>query len=126
MAYDFVTDYQRDNYGWTKLWWVWQKLDDKYGTTWYPRWYWVRATRWQDQPNHRQSWEETVEDMSIAVGEDLFPFFKKIGTSLGKDRFAEAEFQGEKLVLPIADIDIGPGKSVNLEPIGDYTKPLRQ
>ena len=127
LAYDFARDYQRggDGYGWTKLWWVWQKLDDKYGPTWYPRWYWVRATRWQDQPNHRQSWEETIEDMSIAVGEDLFPFFKKIGTSLGKDRFAETEFQGEKLTLPIAEIDIEPGKNVNLEPIGDYTKPLR-
>ena len=131
LAFDFVKHYQKDDpqfgkgYDWTKLWWVWQKLDDKYGPTWYPRWYWVRATRWQDQPNHRQSWDETVEDMSIAVGEDLFPFFKEIGTSLSKDRFTEVEFQGTILTLPIADIEISPGKNVNLTPIGDYTKPLR-
>ena len=126
MAYDFVKHYQTDNYGWTKLWWVWQKLDDKYGPTWYPRWYWVRATRWEDQPNHRQSWDETIEDMSIAVGEDLFPFFKKIGTSVGKERFATAEFQGQTLTLPIAELDLEPGKNVNLEPIGDYKLPLNQ
>jgi hypothetical protein len=131
LAFDFVQHFQKEDprfardFGWVKLWWVWQKLDDKYGPTWYPRWYWVRATRWHNQPNHRQSWEETIEDMSIAVGEDLFPFFKSIGTTLSKERFAEAEFQGEKQALPIAEIEITPGKNVNLEPIGDYTQPLR-
>ena len=64
--------------------------------------------------------------MISAVGEDLFPFFKKIGTSVGKERFAEAEFQGQKLTLPIAEIDLEPGKSVNLEPIGDYQLPLKK
>jgi len=123
LVYDFSKQYN-DNFGWTKLWWVWQKLDDRYGPTWYPRWYWIRATRWQDHEGRRQTWDETIEDMSIAVGEDLFPFFKKIGTTLDKERFAEVEFQGEKLTLPIADIDLGPGGNVNLSPIGDHTKPL--
>ena len=132
LAFDFVKHYQKNDpqfgggYDWTKLWWVWQKLDDKYGPTWYPRWYWVRATRWEDQPDHSQSWDETIEDMSIAVGEDLFPFFKKIGTTVGKERFAEVEFQGQKLTLPIAEIDLEPGKNVNLEPVGDYRQPLKK
>ena len=126
MAYDFAEHYGNggDNFGWTKLWWVWQKLDDKYGSTWYPRWYWVRATRWAEQPDHQQTWDETIEDMSIAVGEDLFPFFRSIGTTLGKDRFAEAEFRGGRMALPIAEIEIAPGGNVNLDPIGDYTQPL--
>jgi len=131
LAFDFTKHFQnnsdprfRNDFGWIKLWWVWQKLDDKYGSTWYPRWYWVRATRWQDSEGKKQTWDETIEDMSIAVGEDLFPFFKKIGTSLNKERFAEVEFRGEKLVLPVADIDLEPGGNVNLSPIGDYTQPL--
>lgn len=130
LSFDFVTHYQKNDsgfpkgFGWTKLWWVWQKLDDKYGTTWYPRWYWVRATRWQGDTNRVQSWDETIEDMSIAVGEDLFPFFKKIGTTLKKDRFPEVEFQGERLTLPVASIDMKPAGNVRLEPVGDYTKPL--
>jgi hypothetical protein len=124
LAYDFATDYGSggNSFGWTKLWWVWQKLDDRYGPTWYPRWYWVRATRWQDYEGRRQTWSETIEDMSIAVGEDLFPFFKSIGTTLDKERFAEVEFQGARLILPVAEIDLGPGGNVNLEPIGDYTR----
>ena len=132
LAFDFTKHYQNDSdpqfgkdFGWIKLWWVWQKLDDKYGPTWYPRWYWVRATRWQDSEGKKQSWEETIEDMSIAVGEDLFPFFKKIGTTLSKDRFAEVEFQGKKLTLPVADIDLEAAGNVNLSPIGDYTQPLK-
>ena len=126
-AYDFAQHFGRhgDSFGWSKLWWVWQKLDDRYGPTWYPRWYWVRATRWAEQPDHQQTWDETIEDMSIAVGEDLFPFFKAIGTTLGKDRFAQAEFQGATLTLPVAEIEITPGGNVNLTPVGDYTKPLR-
>ena len=131
LAFDFTKHFQnnsdarfRNDFGWNKLWWVWQKLDDKYGPTWYPRWYWVRATRWQDSEGRKQTWDETIEDMSIAVGEDLFPFFKKIGTTLDKDRFAEVEFRGKKLMLPVAEIDVTPGENVNLSPIGDYTQPL--
>lgn len=133
LAFDFSKHYQnysdpRFNKGfdWSKLWWVWQKLDDKYGPTWYPRWYWVRANRWQDSNGKKQTWDETIEDMSIAVGEDLFPFFKSIGTTLDKDRFAEVEFQGEKLKLPVAEINLEPAGKVDLSPIGDYTQPLKK
>lgn len=121
-------DQMREKWGkgkdWTKIWWVWQKLDDRYGPTWYPRWRWVQYTRWKDEPSRRLSWDETVEDMSIAVGEDLFPFFRAIGTTLGKDRFAETEFLGRKMELPSASIDIGPAGHVRLEPIGDFRKSL--
>jgi hypothetical protein len=131
LAFDFAKHYQKPDtkfgkgFGWTKLWWVWQKLDDRYGPTWYPRWYWVRATRWADS-NKAQSWDETIEDMSIAVGEDLFPFFKKIGTTLNKERFEKAEFQGKTLMLPVAPLDVEPAGPVNLAPIGDYKQPLKR
>ena len=105
-------------------WWVWQKLDDRYGTTWYPRWYWVRNTRWKDDPGHRETWDELVEDMSIAVGEDLFPFFRKLGCTLKRERLATIVFEGETLALPVADIGLGPAGNVRLDPPGDYTKPL--
>jgi len=110
---------------WTKLWYVFQKLDDRYGPTWYPRWYWVRAMRWRDDPAHRETWDEMVEDMSIACGEDLFPFFRKIGTTLTRERLDRIDFLGETLELPVAPIDTGPAGNVCLDPIGDYTKPLK-
>jgi hypothetical protein len=111
--------------GWTKEWWIFQKLDDRFGTTWYPRWYWVRATRWASDPGHRETWEEMVEDMSIAVGEDLFPFYRQIGTSLKRDRLERIEFQGKLLELPVCPLDDGPAGPVRLEPAGDYTRPLK-
>ena len=127
-AKEFQTKEGREKWGkgaeWTKMWWVWQKFDDRYGPTWYPRWYWVRSTRWQDEPGHRETWEEMVEDMSIAVGEDLFPFFTAIGTTLARKRLERIEFQGQTIELPIAPLDTGPGGKVRLDPIGDYTKPL--
>jgi hypothetical protein len=131
LEFDFAKHYQKPDttfdkgFGWIKLWWVWQKLDDRYGPTWYPRWYWVRATRWADS-SKRQTWDETIEDMSIAVGEDLFPFFKKIGTTLNKERFEKTTFEGRTLTLPVAPLDLEPGGPVNLSPIGDYTKPLKR
>ncbi|MBN1420820.1 MAG: hypothetical protein JXP34_18760, partial [Planctomycetes bacterium] len=109
---------------WTKIWWVWQKLDDRYGPTWYPRWRWVQSTRWQDDPDRRLTWDETVEDMSIAVGEDLFPFFIEIGTTLSKKRLASIAFQGKTLRLPVAPIKVGPAGAVRLEAVGDYTEPI--
>jgi hypothetical protein len=109
---------------WTKFWWIWQKLDDRYGPTWYTRWYWIRSTRWMDQPDRRESWDEMVEDMSIAVGEDLFPFFGSIGTTLTKARLERIEFQGKTIELPVAPIDNGPAGNVNLNPIGDYRLPI--
>lgn len=110
---------------WTKLWWIWQKLDDRYGPTWFPRWYWVRSTRFADDPQHQLTMDETVECMSIAVGEDLFPFFKKLGTTLSKERLPEIMFEGQKMILPEAKLDLSPAGKVNLSPIGDYTKPLK-
>ncbi len=109
---------------WTKIWWVWQKLDDRYGPTWYPRWRWVQHTRWRDQSGKKLSWDQTVEDMSIAVGEDLFPFFRRIGTTLEKERFPRAVFEGKKIELPVAPLDVTAAGPVRLEPIGNYKEPL--
>ena len=109
---------------WTKMWWVWQKLDDRYGPTWYPRWRWVQHERWKQDTPRRLSWDELVEDMSIAVGEDLFPFFKAIGTSLEKSRFERVVFRGGSMELPVAPLEKTPAGPVRLEPIGDFRKPL--
>ena len=111
--------------GWTKMWYVWNKLDDRYGPTWYPRWRWVQSTRWADQPGKQLTWDETVEDMSIACGEDLFPLFRELGTTLSKDRFARATFQGKTVQLPIAPIEPTPAGPVCLDPIGDYRQPVK-
>lgn len=110
---------------WTKQWYIFQKIEDRFGPTWYPRWYWVRSTRWAADPGHRETWDEMVEDMSIAVGEDLFPFFRKVGTTLGRERLERIEFQGEVLELPICPLDDGPAGPVDLGPIGDFTQPLQ-
>jgi hypothetical protein len=112
---------------WGKSWVIWQKMDDVYGTTWYPRWRNIQYTRWMETPEKVLTWEETVEDMSIAVGEDLFPFFRAINTSLDREKCGEIEFNGEKLTLPVARIDAKtpPGK-VNLSNIGDWSKPLEK
>lgn len=109
---------------WTKLWWIWQKLDDRYGTTWYPRWRWVQYTRWQKDPNRRLSLDEMVEDMSIACGEDLFPFFKKIGSTLKRDRLPGIEFEGKTLKLAPAPLEATPAGNARQDPIGDYKRPL--
>ena len=110
---------------WGKTWVIWQKMDDVYGPTWYPRWRNIQYTRWMETPEKVLTWEETVEDMSIAVGEDLFPFFRAMNTSLDRETCGEITFNGEKMTLPAARIDATtpPGK-VNLEAIGDWTKPL--
>ncbi|MEE4117316.1 MAG: hypothetical protein V2I37_14185, partial [Marinilabiliaceae bacterium] len=56
----YENDELREKWGkgkeWTKTWWIWQKLDDRYGPTWYPRWKYVQHTRWADDPEHRLSW----------------------------------------------------------------------
>jgi hypothetical protein len=123
-----LATFDREKWGkgkdWTKYWWVWQKIEDRYGPTWYTRWYWVRSTRWQHEPGHRETFDEMIEDMSIAVGEDLFPFFKSIGTTVGIDRLERIEFQGKTMELSVAPIDTGPAGPVNLDEIGDFTKPL--
>ena len=62
--------------------------------------------------------------MSIAVGEDLFPFFRKIGTTLSKERFAQAVFEGKRMDLPVAPLEVTPAGPVRLEPIGHCKEPL--
>ncbi len=127
---DLVTHYEntklREEFGkgkdWVKTWWIWQKLDDRYGTTWYPRWKWIQHTRWKENPGHVLSWDEMAEDMSIAVGEDLFPFLKAAGLSLQKDRLKTIMFEGKELKLDIAPIDVTKAGKVRLEAIGDYKK----
>ena len=85
----------------------------------------MKSMRWQDDPGHHLSWDEVVEDMSIAVGEDLFPFFREIGTTLEKERFPAAEFMGEKMELPVARISITRAGPARFGPIGDYKKAIR-
>ena len=106
------------------IWYVWQKLDDRYGPAWYPRWRWVQGKRWENEPGRRLTWEESIEDMSIAVGEDLFPFFHRTGKELERKRFEKAEFLGEIIELPAAPIEPTPPGNVRLDPIGDYEKPI--
>jgi len=106
------------------IWYVWQKLDDRYGPTWYPRWRWVQENRWKNDPGRNLTWEEAIEDMSIAVGEDLFPFFGKTGKKLSRQRFEKTVFMGKGMVLPVAPIEPTPPGDVCLDPITDYTKPI--
>ncbi len=129
---DLVTHYEnnelRKEFGkgkdWIKTWWIWQKLDDRYSSAWYPRWKYVQHMRWHDEPAHRLSWDEMVEDMSIAVGEDLFPFLNSAGLSLEKQRLETIVFNGKKLKLDVAPIEVTAAGKVNLETIGDYKKGL--
>lgn len=131
-ALDLATNYEnealRKNWGkekeWTKTWYMWQKLDDRYGPTWYPRWKYVQHTRWQDDPEHKLTWDEMVTDMSIAVGEDLFPFMKKLGTTLETDRLEEIEYNGNMLKLNVAPIEITPAGPVRIEAIGDFREEI--
>ena len=122
-AMDLATCYENEamnkqwGYGkdWVKTWYIWQKIDDRFGPSWYPKWKWVQHTRWKDDPEHHLTWDEMVEDMSIAVGEDLFPFFIKLGTTLNKKRLEQIEFQGKILMLPIAPIEPTPAGDVRME-----------
>jgi len=109
---------------WRKLWWVFQRLDDAYGPTWYPRWLWVKNVRWQSQPRRQLSWDEVVEDMSIAVCQDLFPFFRSIGTTLNKEHYPVAEFMGRSFELCQADISATEAGPVRLDAPGDYRQSL--
>ncbi len=49
-------------------------FDDTYGNTWYARWKHIQYTRWKNDPMRLLTWEEMIEDMSLATGHDLFPF----------------------------------------------------
>jgi hypothetical protein len=111
---------------WNKIWAIWQALDQRYGTTWYPRWMYVKNTRWASKPEKTLTYEEMIEDQSVAVGEDLFPYYAKLGTTLGKRRLPSAVFKGEEIELPIADIRIEPNAPEPLlDACGDWRKPLR-
>jgi hypothetical protein len=68
--------------------------------------------------------DEMVEDMSIACGEDLFPFFKKIGTTLKQDRLEKVVFEGKTVFLPVATLEVSPAGNAKHDPIGDYQQPL--
>ncbi|MDD2526141.1 MAG: hypothetical protein PHH63_07490, partial [Bacteroidales bacterium] len=68
--------------------------------------------------------DEMVEDMSIAVGEDLFPFFKKLGTTLEKSRLPEIVFNNETIRLKVAPLEVTPAGNVKLDSIKDYRQPI--
>ena len=131
-ALDLVTHYENDalrkEYGkgkdWVKTWWIWQKLDDRYGPTWYPRWKYIQHTRWAKTPKHRLTWDEMAEDMSIAVGEDLFPFLNKAGLSLNKKTMGKVIFDGQEIALDKAPIDTGKAGKVQLQQIEDYKQTI--
>ena len=77
------------------------------------RWIWAKNERWRNEPDRKLSWDEVVEDMSVAVGEDLFPFFRDFGTTLGRSRWPSTIVGGVKLELPAAQIAVSPaGKRV--------------
>ncbi len=124
-AMDLATCYENEamnqkwGYGkdWIKTWYIWQKIDDRFGPSWYPKWKWVQHTRWKDDPEHHLTWDEMVEDMSIAVGEDLFPFFIKVGTTLNKKRLEQIVFQGQTLHLKVAPIEVTPAGRVRMEEV---------
>lgn len=105
---------------WQKIWYIWQKLDDRYGTTWYPRWMYVQHSRWSETPDKQLTWEESVEDMSIAVGEDLFPFFRSIGVNLKRKQAGKINYEGKVLHLKTAPIQPTAPGNVKLEDIGEY------
>ena len=113
--------------GWDRLmiWYVWQKLDDCYGPIWYPRWRWVQAKRWIDTPDRKLSWDDSIEHLSIAVGEDLFPFFVSTGKKLNRTRCTSVEFQNETLNLAISPLKATPPGNACLGNIKDFTKPIR-
>jgi len=82
------------------------------------------SKRWAHDPGRKLTWEESIEDISIAVGEDLFPFFVATGKKLEKARFPSTTFLGRIMELQIAPIKPTPSGNVRLGSIGDYTRPL--
>ena len=58
-----------------------------------------------------------IEDMSIAVGEDLFPFFIKLGTTLDKKRLEQIDYNGATIKLPVAPIEVTLAGAVRIEAI---------
>ena len=66
-----------------------------------------------------------ITDMSIAVGEDLFPFFATTGKELTIKRLENVHFMGTTIDLAAAPIEPTAPGGVDLDPIGDFTKPIR-
>lgn len=110
---------------WQKIWYVWQRLDDTYGPTWYARWKKIQYERWAADAKRNLTWEESVEDMSLAVGEDLFPFFVALNTSLDRYLMGEVNYNGKKVSLTPANIAIVAPGAARLEAIADPSKPLK-
>ena len=61
-----------------------------------------------------------VEDMSLATGYDLFPFFISLNTSLNREEMGEVFYKGKKIRLNKAIIPITEPGKVCLDPMGDY------
>ena len=106
--------------GWYKLWYIWQRLDDTYGNTWYARWKHIQYTRWKNDPMRLLTWEEMIEDMSLATGHDLFPFFISLNTGLERREMGEVIYEGKKVKLSGAVIPIIEPGNVCLNPIENY------
>ena len=124
-AMNLATHYENEamtkewGYGkdWTKTWYMWQRLDDRYGPGWYPRWKYVQHTRWANDPEHRLTWDEMITDMSIAVKEDLFPFMRALGISGEVMRLESVEYKGELITLPISSLTVTEPGHVRIEEI---------
>jgi hypothetical protein len=69
-------------WGWSKLWLIWEILEDRYGEMWYANWMKTIHETYRDDPDHIMTWQEVVVTMSKAAGEDLFPFMQAFGTSV--------------------------------------------
>lgn len=110
---------------WALTWYIWQMMDETYGNTWYPRWRWIQYNRWKDEPQKQLTFEETFEDMSIAVGEDLFPFINSLGVSLSRKNMGTVEYNGEKITLKPARVKAKAPSRIVLDPIGDYKQELK-
>lgn len=67
---------------WMKLMWIWQIFDYRYGPDWYPKWMQTVHETYKNDREHHLTWDEVIATMSRAVGEDLFPFFQKVGTTV--------------------------------------------
>lgn len=110
---------------WEVIWYIWQMLDETYGNTWYPRWRWIQYNRWKNEPQRQLTFEETFEDMSIAVGEDLFLFINSLGISLDRKKMGTVDFNDKQIDLKPTRIKIKSPSKIQLDSIGDYTKELQ-
>jgi hypothetical protein len=77
-----LTKCPRADWGWSKLWTIWEILEYRYGEMWYSNWMKTIHETYKDDPDHELTWQEVVITMSRTVGEDLFPLMKAFGTSV--------------------------------------------